>query len=988
LGIGAVRHVVRWLTVAAAALVLSGCGHSGGSSSSDDSSAAAPTGCLASHHFAIPTVEQTAITHYGRQVTPLGHLSNVGNFSGGGALTPDGRYYWAIDTGKDVNYAWIIEVASGTVVQQLPLPGSGGHVVFTPDGRSAYVPGNPMGSSSFPDGTVYQASGGDAIHVYSVDPSTGLAQEQTPIAIPSSAKKNVPVGSSRKFQSKLATGENGNDFTEWPEDIAISPDGKTLLTALLNSDRAAIIDLPSGVVTVVEVGAYPRGAAIERSGKYGYIANSYDGTLSKIDLSAHSVVATLPLGLSGEDIGDVEAHVLALAADPTADQLYATAANRDLVLVLNTHTDTFTKRIDLRRAGGSGGLGVNPVGLAVAPGGCTLYVATAYENSIVSIALKNRDDSATKAFDIVGAIPTGDYPTGVALTGVTTASPGTLVWVAGKGMGTNKGQDGQAPPIIKQYWQRGIVGALDVPDDHFFAQMSSTVAQNLTPDAEPTPTATVVHGAQTGPFTYAPSAQIKYVFLVIKENRTYDNIFGSLTRGDGAPQYELYEDNCGADNTAFEGVSRTFPGCGITPNAHALIRRWPLLTQFYANSEQSEEGHVFTSGGFLTDYLQRNSHWEPSHRGRPYDTGIFPIGYPPKYFLFDQLLNAGISFRNFGERSGGLNPSPYSRGVYRTPEQFAAVQANTSVLYPFNGLGGCIQASSDIDPAPAFSGCFFDSGALGQSRASGANVAPYGAYSRMGTFASEFSKAMSGTRVWPQFSYVIQFNDHGQGDTPNNTTEPAQAADNDLALGQLVDLLSHSPIWPQTAIFVMEDDSQDGADHVDSHRMPAYVISPWALQGAAPNAPIITRRYDQLSMIRTIQLIFGLQPSSLLHTLAVPMDDVFIPPSATPDLTPYTAILPERSLIEQNGKTDATRNLARNAPELYALSQQLPWHQTDAVPQQLADRIHYANIWGDDHHYPGSGPNASRLERARAEAALAQFKRHAKIDVGTDDDDD
>lgn len=964
---------------------LAGCGSSspfagsdGGTGDGSGAGGDATAACTSRHAFSAPAIERNAITHYGRRVTPVGRLSDVGAFPGGGALSPDGRYYWAVDTGKDINEVWIVEVATGRIVQQLPLPGSGGHAVFAPDGRRAWVPGNPTGKFPHPDSEPVQAPDGDAIHVYAVDPATGLATEQPPIRLPSSANPLLAVGSARQNTSLVAGGTTGNAFTEWPEDIAISPDGKTLLVALLNSDRAALIDTATQAVRVVTVGAYPRGAIIERNGRYGYITNSNDGTLSKIDLAAGTVSATIPLALAGEDIGDAESAVLALAADPTADRVYVTVANRDLVMVLDTAADRFIQRIDLRRYGGKAGLGATPVGLAVTPDGCTLYVANAYDNAILALALKTRRDSAIKPYALIGAIPTGDYPTAVAVT----RDGGQLVWLAGKGMGTNKGGNGDKPLRNKQAWQRGIVGVLARPDDVYFAQMAAVVTQNLSPDAQAAPASTVVHGAQTGLdhgfATHAPSAQIKHVFLVVKENRTYDNIFGTLSRGDGAPKYELYDDNCGDANTAFEGVDRSHPGCGITPNAHALVRRFPLLTQFYANSEQSEEGHIFTTGSWLTDYQQRNNHWEPAGRGRPYDTGLYPVAYPPKYFIFDQLLAAGLSFRNYGEKSGGANPEAASQGAYRTAAQFLQVQANTSQTYPFNGLAACLTAGV-ADPAPLFAGCIYDSSARGQSRLTGANVPPPGAVSRFGIFESEF-KLQLATGTVPAFTYLIQFNDHGQGNTPNNTTEPAQAADNDLALGQLVDLVSHSSIWAESAIFVMEDDSQDGSDHVDSHRMPAYVFSPWARQGSdAASSAIITRRYDQLSMLRTIQLILGIPSPSLLHGLAVPMYDVFIDPATQqPDTRAYSAILPERSLIEQNGKTAATIAFARKAPALYALSQALPWTGTDLVPQRLADRIHYANLWGDDEHYPGSGPNASPMEAQRAAQALAIWEREKR----------
>jgi hypothetical protein len=453
----------------------------------------------------------------------------------------------------------------------------------------------------------------------------------------------------------------------------------------------------------------------------------------------------------------------------------------------------------------------------------------------------------------------------------------------------------------------------------------------------------------------------------------------------------LYGDNCAASNTAFEGGDRNHPGCGITPNAHALVRRFPLLDNFMANSEQSQEGHIFSSGGWLTDYLQRSSHWNPSGRGRPYDIGLYPIAYPPSYFIFDQVKNAGITYRIFGERSGGLNPEASSQGAYRTADDVAELQANTNANYPINGLEACLTASAQNDPERTqFAGCVYDSSPRSQSRAAGANVAPDAALSRMRFFEADFTpRVAAGT--WPKFTYMLLFNDHGAGNTPNNITEAAGIADNDLALGQLVDLVSKSSIWGKTAIFVMEDDSQDGADHIDSHRMPGYVISPWTWQ----DGRVISRRYDQLSMLRTVQMILGLAPPSLAHALAVPMYDVFQAPNptapntpSTAGLMPYTAVLPERSLVEQNGKTAATRAFAKNAPELFALGLTLPKGETDWVPQSISDRIKYAGVWGDDKHYPGSGPNASLEEQNRAKALWANFRGRKPLKPSLQEDDE
>ncbi len=183
----------------------------------------------------------------------------------------------------------------------------------------------------------------------------------------------------------------------------------------------------------------------------------------------------------------------------------------------------------------------------------------------------------------------------------------------------------------------------------------------------------------------------------------------------------------------------------------------------------------------------------------------------------------------------------------------------------------------------------------------------------------------------PTLTYMIMPNDHTNGTTTGDRTPQAMIADNDLALGQIVDAISHSSIWSSTAIFVVEDDSQDGADHVDSHRSPALVISPWARRGA-----VIPTRYDQYSALRTIELIAGLDPLALNDALATPMYDAFISGSQKPDDSPYTVRPPTYPIT-------ATNTAA--APDA-KLSNEIPWNRLDAVPQEMSDAILWASAHG------------------------------------------
>ena len=211
------------------------------------------------------------ITANGRVLHPVGRQTVVGNFPTGSALTPDGRFLWVTDCGHGPNDVQVLEVASGTVVQTLPLPGCYGGIAFAPDGKHAYVSGTPKGGST-PAGPT-QGDSGDVIHIFSVDPATGGGVEQTPLQLP-----EVKGGSGR-LNSLPPTKEGVG--TAYPEGLAISPDGKTLLVALSDADSAVIVDLATLAQTVVAVGHYPNGAAFDRQGR-GYISNEYDGTLSVI----------------------------------------------------------------------------------------------------------------------------------------------------------------------------------------------------------------------------------------------------------------------------------------------------------------------------------------------------------------------------------------------------------------------------------------------------------------------------------------------------------------------------------------------------------------------------------------------------------------------------------------------------------------------------------------------------------------------------------
>ena len=464
----------------------------------------------------------------------------------------------------------------------------------------------------------------------------------------------------------------------------------------------------------------------------------------------------------------------------------------------------------------------------------------------------------------------------------------------------------------------GRVGTLSIPSDRKvrskWTPIANTQARPYNSEARPT-------GSPIPAVTGHPSTKIKHVFYIVRENRTYDQIFGSDTRGDGKRQLELFADN---------GVSG--PTGGVTPNAHALARRFPLLDHFYEDSEVSVDGHLITAGAYATDYVQKATAANYAGRRGTYDFGIYPVTFPPRFFIFDQAVKQHVSLMDYGEAVGA---TPFGKAANR-PE-YSKVQADVDESYPNNLFIGCLQPGVTAS-------CTQDSGLY-----KGMGTV-FAGQSRFDVWYPKFEQQVATGSV-PALNYMILPNDHTNGTTTGDFTPQAMIADNDLALGQIVDAISHSKIWPSTAIFVVEDDSQDGADHVDSHRSPAFVISPWARQGA-----VIGTRYDQYSVLRTVELILGLDPLALNDALATPMYNAFISGSQKPNDAPYNVIKPQYPINKVN---------AKSAPDAQ-LSNELPWNQLDAVPQAISDQILWASVFGTKVRPPGAGPNASPDEVERA----------------------
>jgi hypothetical protein len=336
----------------------------------------------------------------------------------------------------------------------------------------------------------------------------------------------------------------------------------------------------------------------------------------------------------------------------------------------------------------------------------------------------------------------------------------------------------------------------------------------------------------------------------------------------------------------------------------------------------------------VPDYVERNWFQNYAGRGRPDDFGLYAVSYPQAGFLFDQATRDSVSWFNYGEAIAGVVPPPFIADKDATPDI----------------LAGVAQRFQGSDLGPEAGGCFANDGWIGFDGFTGQEIfdstpptgAPAGSISRTDCFRSRFAQQLA-TGTVPDFSYITLTNDHTRGLEPGSPTPTAMIADNDLALGQIVDTISHSPIWGSSAIFVVEDDSQDGADHVDGHRTVAAVISPYAKAGA-----VVSSRYDQLSMIRSMELIRGMQPLGLADSLATPMYAAFT--RTAHNSAPFDALPETVDLLARNPSTPATRALSRGMDFN---------HGPDHVSQRALDSVLWKSVHGVRSVPPPPGPNST-----------------------------
>ena len=792
--------------------------------------------------------------------------------------------------------------------------------------------------------------------------------ENRPPLTPTSTGPNTTVEAPfidvNGFTSAAPSGRyNDNHAPVYPTGLAISPDGNTLFVANNLGDSVGIISDLRGSRKLDRVDL--RRPQNQEHFIYPYAVVAWPGNakasrVAKLFVSCWndaSVAVVDPSRLAGPvSYIKVGQHPTAMLLNETGTRLFVVNSNDDSVSVIDPAADKEIERIQVRLAE-KALTGNTPEGLAIR--GRTLYIANAHSNSVAVIQLspqaegegrrsRDKDEAAEKdevqRSTVRGFIPTGQYPSAVALAGQTifvgngkgTGVENSSVVVNNSGRTPNVPNDrfptgsGRGARQGGQYSLAIVVGnisAIPQPGDPALARYTQQVMRN--------------NGllGETAARLFPGASPIKHVIYIIKENRTYDQVFGDVERaGNSEPA-----DGDAALAIFGAGDAARPPGKAaqdVTPNHRALALRFGLFDRFFVNSEASPDGHNWSTAAFSSDYVDKAYRWNYGRRGRGYDyegfnrlpdyepvrgapalfgpaadaedianfmrkyipylQGSRDVAEPETLYLWDAAARAGLTYRNYGEFVATLSESDVAAIKRDRSKSYPDLSPNVSAFATKKSLEGHFSASFrnfDMDTPDAMTVDSYrtarESGGIITAQITSRHPdKKFQGSSRLGAWLEEFESFVIDRNQGkpdrlPALSIVRMSNDHTDGLRAGRPTPQFFVADNDYAVGKLVEAVSNSPYWKDTAIFVVEDDAQDGADHVDAHRSVALVISAYNRPGL-----LIHEFHNTVSLIRTMELLLGLPPMNQLDATAAPMN-IF---QTVPDLRPYQAKLPDIAL--------------------------------------------------------------------------------------------
>ena len=753
----------------------------------------------------------------GARLDPAGVSILLGSMPLAMIQSPDSNRVVVLNCGFREQGIQVVDPARRQVLQTLNQPAAFLGLVFAPDGRNLYVSGGNQ----------------DAVYRYTWAADTASLADSLRL-----------------------------DRGGYPGGLAMSPDGLRLYVALNLTDSLAVVDVATGTITQrFPTGPYPYGVVVGPEGRV-YVS-AWGGAWVTTLLPVEGVLrewSRIPVGR----------HPSAMALNRTGTRLFVARASFDQIAVVDTRRDTVMAVLTDAASEGPPE-GATPNALALSPDGRRLYVAEADNNAaaIFELSASTSDLAGGPGVDsLVARIPVEWYPTAVL------ARPDSLFVLNGKGKGSgpNPGrrQPGRKVKLDPHSYTLGQTsGSLTLfplPADRSFAALSRRVDQAEGWNRKEAPT--------------TPYPPFTHVIYIIKENRTYDQIFGDVAGGDG--------------DTALVYFPRS-----VTPNHHALAERFGLFDRFFVNAEVSGDGHNWSTAGYAADYVEKTIPSNYSGRGRTYDfegenRDTIPeddVNEPGNGYLWDAADHAGVTLRNYGEFTHRT-----SDGKWTASKPILAAQ--TCPDYPGWDLEVTDQTRVDV-------------------------------------WLQEFQKFVTAGTL-PGLSFLWLPNDHTAGAKSRAPTPRAYVADNDLALGRVIEALTHSPFWKDTVVFVLEDDAQDGPDHVDSHRSPLLVISAYNRAG-------VHHRFANTSdVIATIVEILHMKSLSQFDHFGRPLSWAF---SSTPDLGPYSALKPEVPLTERNPEGTANARA----------TERLDFAREDPGNEGLFNQILWAMMKGPVRPYPGEG---------------------------------
>ena len=821
----------------------------------------------------------------------------------------------------------------------------------TPAGRWVPLPGmRPQALALSPDGKLL-VTAGLSHELLALDPATGKILQH--VALPPDA-----VGKEAPITSTILNPDDQAQLSF--AGLAFSPDGSRIYLSNVNGDVKVFAVAPNQTITPLvslplpDTGLakrkeeIPTGIAVSEDGKRIYVAGNLSNRLFELESTSGRVLRTWAVGFAPLDVvltknkiyvsnwggrrptaGDLTAptgkgtqvradkrgianegsvtvidlardpasavtreivlgpHACALALSPNNRWLVAASAGSDLLSVIDTRNDEVAETICARQNPGDL-FGAQPDALTFDPSGKRLFVCNGTQNAVAVVQFQ------PGASRMLGLIPVGWFPAGIVLDPKhNQICVANLKDIAAKKQPAKGGLTGQG---FNTHQYAGSLSLVPILSQGELATWTQTALANLRypllaqaglpprPSRIPAPV----------PERAGEPSVFKHIIYIIKENRSYDQVLGDVAAGNGDPELCSF-------------------GEQVTPNQHQLVQDFVLLDNTYCSGILSADGHNWTDSGLVTDYLERSfAGWPRTYpAGGASENGSDALAFSPAGFIWDDALAHGKTIHDFGEYTT-------VKKHWKDPARPGKINF-ADCWSDFTNQANAIEytCEPDIESLRPFMETDWPSWDLAIPDA--VRAAKFIAWLQRTEQAGDF----------PALTLLWLPNDHTSGTKANSPTPRAQVADNDLAFGQIVAAVSRSKFWKDTCIFAIEDDPQNGWDHVSGYRTTAYVISPFTKRGA-----VVHTQYNTTSLLRTIELMLGLPPMNQMDATATPMFDCF---TNLPDLTAFEARSNNVPLDEMNppAKKVADDQRRRDA----YVSAQLPLDQPDRCNEDVLNRI-------------------------------------------------